>query len=426
MTGTGSANETPDSGAQGHQILVPEVTFGAVGLEPLPRRRQHEYMTSALHRRLHKLVEPMMIAALITWLAVALGSWRSDTTDIVPISDTAARGLRDFSLGLFLLLLVGCSLRENDVASPLRLLASAIQVICVLVLSTLSRDTFGAVLLIIVMAELAGLVSPRQLMLAFFLVNAALFAVNYLRWDWNNALLAGLSLAGFQLFAIMTTTYARRAEVASTELKQVNAHLLATRTLLAESARDQERLRISRELHDVAGHKLTAMKLHLLALARDPRTQEVLEISTCAELADELLGDIREMVKQMRAHDGMSLAAAIEQIAQAMPKPRAHIDVEAEASVGNALQAEALLRAVQEAITNSARHGHAENIWIVLRRRDGRIELDVRDDGRGSGAVRFGSGLSGMRERIEALGGDLQSATSPGRGFALHAWIPAT
>ena len=109
-----------------------------------------------------------------------------------------------------------------------------------------------------------------------------------------------------------------------------------------------------------------------------------------------------------------------------MPKPLAHIDIEDNASVANALQAEALLRAVQEAITNSARHGAAENIWIVLRRNGDRIELDVRDDGRGSGEVRFGNGLSGMRERIEALGGALQPEAAAGRGFALHAWIPAT
>jgi signal transduction histidine kinase len=383
-------------------------------------------MKSPFSQRLRVLTEPMMIAALITWLAVALGSWGSSTTELLPISAAATRLLRDISLVLFLVLLIGCSLRERDDASPLRLSIASVQIICALLVCLLTRNTFGSILLIIVMAELAGLLSWRHLMLAFLATNAALLLVHSLRWGWADAAIAGLSIAGFQLFAIMMTTYARRAETASAELLQVNAHLLATRTLLAESARDQERLRISRELHDVAGHKLTAMKLHLLALARDPRMQDVAEVGTCAQLADELLGDIREVVKQMRAHDGMSLAAAIEQIAQAMPRPRAHIDVEADASVGNALQAEALLRAVQEAITNAARHGNAENIWIVLRRRDDRIELDMRDDGRGSGTVRFGNGLSGMRERIEALGGDLQPATSPGRGFALHAWIPAT
>jgi signal transduction histidine kinase len=383
-------------------------------------------MSDSVFSRWRVLFEPMMIAAHVTLLAVLLTVWRSGVTDLLPFSASAQQALALGSLLLFTLLMVGCALTEKEGCPTLRPLPTLLQILAALVVTSVSKNTVGPVLLIIVMAELAGVLSWQRLAPIFVIVNLAVMYILALRWGWADAGIASLSFGGFQLFAVMTTTYAKRAQSVSAELQQVNAHLLATRTLLAESARDQERLRISRELHDVAGHKLTAMKLHLLALARDPRMQQVAEVGTCAQLADELLGDIREVVKQMRAHDGMSLAAAIEQIAQAMPRPQAHIDVEAEASVGNALQAEALLRAVQEAITNAARHGNAENIWIVLRRRGDRIELDVRDDGRGVGAVRFGNGLSGMRERIEALGGDLQPATSPGRGFALHAWIPAT
>lgn len=367
-----------------------------------------------------------MIAALITWLAVFLSAYGARTTGLLSLAPATERALLMGGLLAFVLLLIGLALRDECRATPLRLLASGVQIGIALLVCALSQSGVGPILLIIVMAELASLISRRWLAAVFVLTNVAVFAIHMQRWGWPDAAIAGLSFAGFQLFAIMMTTYARRAEDASAELQQVNAHLLATRTLLAESARDQERLRISRELHDVAGHKLTAMKLHLLALARQPQLQQLPEVAICVQLADELLGDIREVVKQMRAHDGMSLKNAIEQIAQAMPRPLAHIDVEAEASVANALQAEALLRAVQEAITNSARHGAAENIWIVLRRNADRIELDVRDDGRGSGEVRFGNGLSGMRERIEALGGDLQPEAKAGRGFALHAWIPAT
>lgn len=377
--------------------------------------------------RWRALTEPMMIAALITWLAVFLAvSVSKMSADLLPIDPALLRPLVIGSLLLFLALLITCAVRANEAPSTWRSIASLLEILAALLVCAISRSNVGPILLIIVMAELAAQLPWRRLMLVLVLVNLAVFAIHAQRWGMTHAAIGGLSYAGFQLFAIMMTTYARRAEGIGAELQQVNAHLLATRTLLAESARDQERLRISRELHDVAGHKLTAMKLHLLALARDPRLRDVPEVGICAQLADELLGDIREVVRQMRAHDGMSLRAAIEQIAQAMPKPLAHIDIEDNASVGNALQAEALLRAVQEAITNSARHGAAENIWIVLRRNGDRIELDVRDDGRGSGEVRFGNGLSGMRERIEALGGALQPEAKAGRGFALHAWIPAT
>lgn len=367
-----------------------------------------------------------MIAAQVTWLAVLLTVWRSGVTNLLPYSETTQRAIALVSLAVFGVLMVRCALSDRQRDAPLRPLSSAVQILCALVICLIPKNTVGPILLIIVMAELAAVLDWRRLLLVFVPVNLIVAAILAQRWGWADASIATLSFCGFQLFAIMTTRYARRAELVSAELQQVNGHLLATRTLLAESARDQERLRISRELHDVAGHKLTAMKLHLRALARNPALADVPEVDTCAQLADELLGDIREVVRQMRVHDGMNLRNAIEQIAQAMPKPRAHIEVGAEASVGNALQAEALLRAVQEAITNSARHGHAENIWIVLRRAGERIELDVRDDGRGSGAIRYGSGLSGMRERIEALGGAVEPASLGGRGFALHAWIPST
>lgn len=372
------------------------------------------------------LAEPMMIAAQITWFAVLLTVWRSGVTDLLPFSEFAQRAIALLSLAIFGALMIGCAVVEQQRSAPLRPLASTVQILCALIVCLVPKNTVGPILLIIVMAELAAVLSWRGLLLVFVPVNLIVAAILAQRWGWADAGIATLSFSGFQLFAIMTTRYARRAELVSAELQQVNGHLLATRTLLAESARDQERLRISRELHDVAGHKLTAMKLHLRALARNPALADIPEVDTCAQLADELLGDIREVVRQMRVHDGMNLRQAIEQIAQAMPRPKAHIEVAAEASVSNAMQAEALLRAVQEAITNAARHGHAENIWIVLRRAGDRIELDVRDDGRGSGEIRYGSGLSGMRERIQALGGEIEPERLGAGGFALHAWIPST
>jgi len=375
--------------------------------------------------RWRALIDPMSLAALITWLAVFIASATSDTTDLLPLSPRVEYALLIASLLFFLVLMLGGILYDGCASLRTQLVKATLQILATLAVCTLSRNSVGQILMIIVMAELASALSRRGLLLVFALSNTAMFLIHGLRWGWGNAAIGALAFAGFQLFAIMMTTYARRAESATAELQQVNAHLLATRTLLAESARDQERLRISRELHDVAGHKLTAIKLHLTALARDPRLHAVPEVATCAELADELLGDIREVVRQMRVHDGMNLRQAIEQIAQAMPRPRAHIEVAADAAVENALQAEALLRAVQEAITNAARHGAAENVWIVLRRAGDRIELDVRDDGRGSIDVRFGNGLSGMRERIEALGGAVAPSAGRGRGFALHAWIPA-
>ncbi|MEL2266475.1 histidine kinase, partial [Klebsiella pneumoniae] len=80
------------------------------------------------------------------------------------------------------------------------------------------------------------------------------------------------------------------------DLARVNADLLATRALLADSARDAERLRLARELHDVAGHKLTAMRLNLRALAADPVLAGREGLVLAEQLSGELLADIRQVV----------------------------------------------------------------------------------------------------------------------------------
>src|SRR3546814_7829607 len=115
--------------------------------------------------------------------------------------------------------------------------------------------------------------------------------------------------------------YAAQAQAMSEELRAVNADLLATRELLAESARDNERLRLSRELHDIAGHKLTALKINLAALAREARDDDE-RVRLCARLADELLAEIRGVIEQMRTDDGIELGAALAAIAS--PRPEEH------------------------------------------------------------------------------------------------------
>jgi len=88
-------------------------------------------------------------------------------------------------------------------------------------------------------------------------------------------------------------------------------------------------------------------------------------------------------------------------------------------------RADAILRCVQELITNTMRHAQAQALAIEIRQSvDGALSIAARDDGRG-GEVTEGHGLAGMRERFEALGGSLSVACGPGRGFSVQGQIPA-
>jgi signal transduction histidine kinase len=83
-----------------------------------------------------------------------------------------------------------------------------------------------------------------------------------------------------------------------------------------------------------------------------------------------------------------------------------------------------LLRCVQEIITNSVRHAHAQNLWIRLSMAPDGVAMSARDDGRGVSTVQAGNGLRGMSERLTQIGGKLEVESQEGAGFTLHAWIP--
>ena len=92
--------------------------------------------------------------------------------------------------------------------------------------------------------------------------------------------------------------------------------------------------------------------------------------------------------------------------------------------VDDAAQAHALLRCVQEIITNTARHAAARNLWIRVERRPDGIAIHARDDGRGAAEVTWGNGLKGMRERFEEHAGRVEITSAAGRGFEVHGFMP--
>ncbi|MDE0853244.1 MAG: histidine kinase, partial [Nevskia sp.] len=180
------------------------------------------------------------------------------------------------------------------------------------------------VLLIIVAGQLAVVYSARATLLSLLAINLPLGAMLAQRWGWTEMLSGMLAYAGFQAFAALTLSYAKRAELARDQAQRINAELLATRRLLLESARGEERLRLSRELHDVVGHKLTALKLQLRLQARQAGA-EAASIAECQRLADEVLNDVRGVVSTLRQHDGIDLQQALAALVPALPHPQVRL-----------------------------------------------------------------------------------------------------
>ncbi|WP_460712960.1 sensor histidine kinase [Lysobacter terrae] len=368
----------------------------------------------SLRDRLRTLLHPFNLAGLFTWGAVAL-SMRWMHAESLPLAWTL--------LAVYLLALLANDLLREDYPRTATTLLW-LEAVAALVLVWLDPGIGTAqVLLVVWTAQIAAAWAPRRALLAVLVADAIVYAILVAN-EQRSPLLVVAMYAGFQAFAALCAFYAVAAERARDQLVLVNADLLATRALLADSARDAERLRVARELHDVAGHKLTALTLNLRALGSDPAFADRHELQVAQQMSAELLGDIRSVVQALRDSSGLDLGTALRALAAPMPKPTLQLAIGDDVHINNPTVAEAVLRLVQEALTNSARHAEAETVRVHLARDGARLSVRVEDDGYVRGTIHEGNGLSGMRERLAAAGGTLALSTTARGALRIDASLP--
>jgi signal transduction histidine kinase len=240
------------------------------------------------------------------------------------------------------------------------------------------------------------------------------------------AMMQSVLYAGFSLFVFVTSLVARQQAQARDEQRRLNAELRATRALLGESVRVNERTRISRELHDLLGHHLTALSLNLEVaghLAEGRVKEHVQQAHTLARL---LLTDVREAVSHLREGGAIDLAAALRPLAENVPSLDIRMEIEEPLTLDDPERAHVLLRCTQEIITNTVRHSGAGHLWIRAERVRDCIVVHARDDGRGADQLVAGNGLRGMRERLMQYGGELLIDTRPDAGFSLMLTLPVS
>ena len=252
---------------------------------------------------------------------------------------------------------------------------------------------------------------------------------------------AGLAL----LIAVFVNAISRQSE----QRRDALAQLAATRAELAESARQTgvlaERERLARELHDTVaqGFASVVTQLESAEQALEPfdglRAPDVVvareHLGRARRTARESLTEVRRSVRALRPDllEGSTLAEALDRLVREWS---AEAGVPAETRVTGQpgpLSAEtelALFRATQEALTNIGRHAAATRAVVSLSYLGGTVTLDIDDDGVGfTGPARpgldRGFGLVGMRERVEAAGGELIIESSPGQGTTVAVSVPA-
>ena len=207
------------------------------------------------------------------------------------------------------------------------------------------------------------------------------------------------------------------------------------------NAQEDERRRLSRELHDEMGQALTMMSINLAAIEKElpselaPTIRERLAETT--SLADQTLDQIRELSLDLRPStlDELGLVPTLRWYVNRYTR-RLNIEVELEAiDFEERLTPEmetAVYRVVQEALTNVARHAQASRVHVRLERKESAVVAFINDNGKGfdaekitgSEAPEHGVGLLGIRERVSSLGGSFSIQSGPGQGTRLTIEIP--
>jgi signal transduction histidine kinase len=207
---------------------------------------------------------------------------------------------------------------------------------------------------------------------------------------------------------------------------QARADLTASRARVV-AATDDIRRRIERDLHDGTQQRLVSLALALRTTQISvPDMQPQLRIEL-ADIADGLVAamdDLREISRGIHpallARGG--LGPALKALARRSPLP-VDLDIDLDGRLPDHVEVAAYY-VVTEALTNAAKHARPTAIWVAADVVDGRLRLTVRDDGIGGADPAKGSGLTGLTDRVEALGGTITVHSPPGEGTTLRVWLP--
>jgi PAS domain S-box-containing protein len=225
-------------------------------------------------------------------------------------------------------------------------------------------------------------------------------------------------------------TQQKRAELqlaqSHAQLRELGAH--------RESAREDERKHIARELHDELGQSLTALRMTAALLrvrfgAQLPELNQ--HVRSMTELVDRTIGVVRNVATSLRpAALDLGIGSALEWLVEEFRKHSAvscRLTLVMNGYELSEQQGVAVFRIVQESLTNIARHAGASEAVVLLRCREPECQLQVSDNGRGfDPAVQRAAsfGLLGIRERVLTLGGELSIISHPGAGTRISASIP--
>jgi signal transduction histidine kinase len=202
--------------------------------------------------------------------------------------------------------------------------------------------------------------------------------------------------------------------------------LTASRARIVAAA-DDARRRIERDLHDGTQQRLVALSL-ALSLAQSTVPEQLSELRTkLGRIADELTAANEELCELARGiHPAIlserGLAPALRTLARRAAIP-VELDIRTQTRPADRIEVAAYY-VVSEALTNTTKHAHASYAHVTVEQRNALLHLSIRDDGIGGADPAAGSGLIGLRDRVQVLGGSIEVNSRPGEGTAIVVELP--
>lgn len=363
-----------------------------------------------------KLYEMGDIAALGTWVCIF-----GLSVYFMPKLPEARQVSEYIYIPLFLLYAIFFFLgtREEGIFSippKLRVASLGLMLLTAFAIGYLLYFDFLSVLTIIWVAVIAFYLPVKQTIFITLAVVVLWFSmVSYRQGEflWVHAIL----YSTFHMFALLIASSNKNERQAKLELQAKHDQLAATQDLLAQVSQQTERTRIARDLHDLLGHHLTALTIKLQVAERLTEGEAKTHIEECHSIAKLLLNDVRDAVDTLRQNQNIDFRQSLNLLLKNTPHLNVQLEFDDSLSIENIDTAQTLFRCIQEAITNSLKHGSAKHIWIKINRQKGEIITHIHDDGIVKRNWKKGNGLTGMEERVSERYGKLDVSVE---GNALH------
>jgi two-component system sensor histidine kinase DesK len=288
--------------------------------------------------------------------------------------------------------------------------------------------SYLAIYLVVWSALLPYYLGWRTCLVVSVLAALPLGVIHTFYWQDPYAWLTAALFWTFNLFAMMMSNVAIKEKSAREKSEALNRQLTSAQQLIHQAGRQDERLRIARNIHDVLGHHLTALTIHLQVASHKAKGAGEDEVKThvdqCHSLAKLLLSDVREAVSDIRENAPLDWQQAVKALFKDLPRPSLQLSIADNVSIEDVTTADILLRCVQESLTNTIKHTQSAQLHVNLNKSEKGYSLTLQDEQVPTAkTIQLGNGLTGMSERIEEAGGSVKFSFNK-HGFFTHVLLP--